>query len=165
MKNLIILFLGLSLICLSFVACGGGADEEEKSEAAQVTSLPQEQAQPMEKEQDQPSEGTFSWDNIPAYPGAVLESTGDCPAKWAECEVCEHRTYVTDDTPQAVCSFFEEGMPAKGWSKIVFQSYPEGSCMGTWMSGDSDTRVLMTIGKGGGQNKTFISITMGKKCP
>ena len=94
-----------------------------------------------------------------------MESTGECPPQWAKCEICEHRAYVTEDALETVCSFYKEGMPGKDWDKIVFQSYPEGSCIGTWLSSDSETRVLMNIGKRRGDKKTYIGITMGKKCP
>ena len=53
----------------------------------------------------------------------------------------------------------------KGWDKLVYQAYPEGSCMGTWMADDGHTRVLMNIAEGQGDNKTFIAITMGEGCP
>ena len=164
MKKLAVVIFGLSLVCLSYVACGG-AKEAEKGVAGQETIQPQEQLKPVGKIEKSTSEGELSWDKIPAYPGAVLEETGDCPGKWADCEVCEHRTYVTEDSQDDVCTFYKGIMPAMGWMKIVFQSYPEGSCMGTWMSGDSETRALMTVGKTGADNKTTIGITMGKKCP
>lgn len=74
-----------------------------------------------------------------------MESTGECPPQWAKCEICEHRAYVTEDAPETVCSFYKEGIPGKDWDKIVFQSYPEGSCIGTWLSSDFETKNVLRL--------------------
>jgi len=152
------LFLSALLLSLFvFIACGNDASNEKENE-----KLVQETTENMSKDQlsDQ-----FTWDNIPDYPGATLESTEDCPAKWAECEKCEHKLFVTDDDPADVCQFYKDKMLEMGWVKIVYQFYPEGSCLGTYNSNDGNTRVFMNVAQRRSDNKTFIAITMGQSCP
>jgi len=157
MKNL--LHFAFLLIITAMFACGGDAENDEATEIDNTVKNDET------KNEDQSTSGTFSWDNIPVYTGAVLESTEDCPAKWAECEICEHRIYVTDDDPTDVCNFYKEAMQKKGWKKIVFQMYPEGSCMGSWLSADSNVRVFFNAAQRRSDKKTFIAITMGINCP
>jgi len=177
----------LVLVTLSCSFLGGGGEEgteathpptepagEAPTSQPEATTPPEEEAElpPSTEATPAPSGdavdlGDFSWDNIPVYPGADLETSEPCPPQWEDCEVCENRVYVTQDDTESVCSFYEDGMPENGWDKLVYQSYPEGSCMGTWMAelGDaSGPRVLMGIGKGQG-DKTIIGITMGTGCP
>ena len=172
-KTLLAIVAILVLVTLSCSFLGGG--EEEGAEATHPPTEPATEATPApstEEPTPAPSGdavdlGDFSWDNIPVYPGADLETSEPCPPQWEDCEMCENRVYVTKDDPEDVCSFYEDGMPENGWDKLVYQSYPEGSCMGTWMAelgGASGPRVLMGIGKGQG-DKTIIGITMGTGCP
>jgi hypothetical protein len=157
MKNLLhFVFL---LIIIAIFSCGGEVENKE------VTELDKPEAIEKVKNENRSTSGIFSWDNIRVYKGAILESTEDCPAKWAECEKCEHRVYVTDDDPKDVCDFYKDEMKENGWNKIVFQIYPEGSCMGSWLSADSDTRVFLNAAQRRSDNKTFIAITMGNNCP
>jgi len=103
------------------------------------------------------------WESVPIYQGSTLESTKDCPGKWAKCETCEHRIYVTDEVPADVCSFFKDEMLKRGWMKLTYQFYPEGSCLATWMK--DDTRVIFNAANRRSDNKTFIAITLGKGYP
>jgi hypothetical protein len=158
--------LVLLLSSVSLVACSSGGADEKDTETTEQTALePTAQSTPADTPQDQPPSGDLSWDDIPVYPGADLEGSEECAPQWADCESCELRIHVTGDSPEVVCSFYEEGMPDKGWDELVYQSYPEGSCLGTWMAGDSDPRVLMNIAQRRDDEKTVISITLGKGCP
>jgi len=153
-----IIFLPALLFCsIGFIACGSNAGDEKEDE-----KLAQETLENMS--QDQLSD-EFTWDNISVYPGATLESTYDCPAKWAECEKCEHRVYVTDNHPEDVCPFYKDKMLEMGWVKLVYQFYPESSCLGTYNSADGNTRVFMNVAQRRSDRKTFITITMGQGCP
>ena len=163
------LVLILLLSALSLIACGSDGDKENESEGAgQTAPEPTETAEPETSEethQDQPASGDLPWDELPVFPKADLESQEECPAKWAECDLCEHRAYVTEESPEAVCPLIADGMSEKGWFKLMYQFYPEGSCMGTWMADESDTRVLMNAAQRRSDKKTFIAITMGQECP
>ncbi len=142
---------------IGLIACGSDAGNEKENE-----KLMQETAENMS--QDQLSD-EFTWDNIPVYPGATLESTDDCAAKWADCEKCEHRVYVTADNPADLCPYYKDRMLEMGWVKLVYQFYPEGSCLGTYNSADGNTRVFLNIAQRRSDKKTFIAITMGQDCP
>ena len=104
--------------------------------------------------------GALPWDKLPVYPGSGSEVMESCPPQWEACEICEHRIYATSDVPEEVCSFYESGMSQSGWDKLVYQSYPEGSCMGSWMAdmGDSSgPRLLMAIGRDQGDRAAEAS--------
>ncbi len=58
-------------------SCDGNAENEEGTEIDNTVINDET------KNEDQSTSGTFSWDNIPVYTGAVLESIEDCPAKWS----------------------------------------------------------------------------------
>ena len=152
--------LFLAALLFSFtglIACGSDTgNEKENKKLVQETPENMSQGQLTDE---------FTWDNIPVYPGAILESTDDCAAKWAECEKCEHRVYVTDEDPADVCSFYKDKMLDMGWVKLVYQCYPEGSCLGTYNSADGNTRVFMNVAQRRSDKKTFIAITMGQSCP
>lgn len=170
----LVLLLALLLTSMTLAACGGDSDDETAPEATatqpeEMTSEPTEQPTPEDTQQEQPTSGDLSWDDIPIYSGAESESTDECAAKWQECDMCEHRVYMTDASPEDVCSFYEEELPALGWDKLVYQFYPEGSCMGTWMEdmGDSSgPRLFIEVGHpSGNTDTTFVAITMGEGCP
>jgi len=152
-------YFAILLSCTVMFSCGGDADNGDKTDTDRLKSSEQTNIE------DPSISESFSWDNIPVYAGAVLESTTDCAAKWAECEKCEHRIYVTDDDPKVVCTFYKKVMEKKGWNKIVYQAYPEGSCLGTWLSADSETRVFLNVAQRRSDRKIFVAITMGKGCP
>ena len=152
-----ILSVTLLIFAIGLTACGNDTGEGSENE-----NLVQEKSNNTSR--DQISE-EFSWDNIPVYPEAKLESTNDCAAKWAECEKCEHRVYVTTDNPEDVCLYYKAKMLELGWVKLVYQFYPEGSCLGTYNSADGITRVFMNIAQRRSDKKTFIAITMGQDCP
>lgn len=116
------------------------------------------------KEESFTPEGS-SWNDIPVYPGAEDEGPKPCSGKWAKCEKCEHRTYITTECPEKACDFYKMEMPGNGWNKLVFQKYPEGSCLGSWIKQDSEVRVFLNIGKRRGDKKTYIGITRGERCP
>ena len=73
--------LFLAALLFSFtglIACGSDTgNEKENKKLVQETPENMSQGQLTDE---------FTWDNIPVYPGAILESTDDCAAKWAECE-------------------------------------------------------------------------------
>jgi len=56
-------------------------------------------------------------------------------------------------------------MPGNGWNKLVFQKYPEGLCLGSWIKQDPEVRVFLNIGKRRGDKKTYIGITRDERCP
>lgn len=152
------LFLPALLLCsIGLIACGSDTGNEKENE-----KLVQDNPESMSKDQ---LRNEFTWENIPVYPGAALESTDDCPAKWAECEKCEHHVYVTEEDPAEVCSFYKDRMLEIGWVKLVYQFYPEGSCLGTYNSADGNIRVFMNVAQRRSDKKTFIAITMGQSCP
>jgi hypothetical protein len=70
-----------------------------------------------------------------------------------------------DDDPEEVCAFCGETMFEGGWRRLVYQAYAEGSCMGTWMSGDGQVRVLLTGGRRRSDERSFVGIIMGRDCP
>lgn len=155
MKKSYLPILFLSSIFL--ITCGGNTGDEIEDK-----NLSQDKPKNIEQEQ---TSDEFSWDNIPVYPGATLEGTEDCPAKWATCDKCEHRIYATNDDPADVCQFYKDKMIEMGWIKIVYQFYPEGSCLGTYNSTDGRTRVFISAGQRRSDEKTFVAITMGQDCP
>jgi len=157
MKNLLYFIIPLSFLVMS--SCGGDPENKTSSD------INDKEVKEKTTNENQSSTSSFSWDNIPVYPNAALETTEDCPAKWSECEKCEHRIYFTDDDPNDVCSFYKDAMKKKGWKKNVFQMYPEGSCMGSWLSADSNVRVFFNAAQRRNDKKTFIAITMGQNCP
>lgn len=160
MNNLLKLIL--FIVSLSLIACGSEADRNTKENPTEKELLENTQ---NDDNQNQNISGDLNWDDIPIYPGSVLEKTTNCPGKWKDCGECEHRIYVVEKNTEDVCTFFKDGMKENGWFKLVYQFYPEGSCMGAWKMLDTDVRVLMNIAKGGNDNKTFIAITLGKECP
>ena len=119
---------------------------------------------PAPKDKDFVSKGSFFKD-ISIYPGGVFQDTKPCPQKWVECNKCEQRYYITNDAPEKVCDFYKAGMPVQGWNKFVYQKYPEGSCMGTWVKENWKTRAVISIGKTRSDKKTFIGILKGEQCP
>lgn len=152
--------LFLAALLFSFtglIACGSDTVNEKENEKL-VQETPENMSQGQLTDE-------FTWDNIPVYPGATLESTDECAAKWAECEKCEYRIYVTDEDPADVCPFYKDKMLDMGWVKLVYQFYPEGSCLGTYNSADGNTRVFMNVAQRRSDKKTFIAITMGQSCP
>jgi len=160
MRNVLLQTTALAVILtfLGMVACGGEEDQDTTSS---------DRPSVAETSEIGKSEG-LPWDAIPLYSGAKLEKSEPCPPQWRGCEVCESRVYLTEDSPETVCAFYKDEMSKRDWDRLVFQSYPEGSCMGTWMAemGDSSgPRVLLTIGKRTGDNSTAISIAMGRSCP
>ena len=144
---------------ITMFSCGG--DVENKNSADIEDSGSREET----TTENRATISGFSWDNIPIYPGAALDEETDCPAKWADCKICQHRVYITYDSPNEVCDFYGKEMPKMGWEKIVFQNFPEGSCMGSWKSSASDIRVFFNAAKRRSDKKTFIAFTMGKDCP
>ncbi|MCD4720304.1 MAG: discoidin domain-containing protein [Desulfobacula sp.] len=103
--------------------------------------------------------------DIPAYPESVFQGTKPCPQKWAECDQCEQRYYITNDAPEKVCDFYKAEMPVQGWKKFVYQKYPEGACFGTWVKENRKTRTVISIGRTRSDKKTFIGILKGEQCP
>ena len=132
------------IILLSFIAlCSCESDVKSKNS----TDIDDSEAKEKTTNEIKSTAGSLSWEYIPVYPGAVLETKTNCTAKWADCEKCEHRIYATSNDPDDVCSFYKDAMENKGWKRIVFQVYPEGSCMGSWLSADSETRFFQCSSK------------------
>lgn len=185
MKKLVVIILTLMLLpcCVSLVACGDGEKQGETAGAtptsqptptamAEATAKPPIAATATAGQSATPAstgEGHLPWDDIPVYPGAELELSEECPPQWQQCETCERRVYTTDASPEGVCEFYKNEMPKRGWDKIVYQFWPEGSCTGTWMAemgDDSGPRVLLGIGQRSRTDETTsIGVTMGVGCP
>ena len=163
------------LVWLMFVVCCGLVTQGCAPKQAARQSVPQisetkpsptqdqPASQPVQKKQDTSEETDGLWHKMPVMEGSTLEETVPCPAKWAECGQCEQRIYVTDGDAEELCAFYQEAMPKQGWTKLVYQTYPEGACMGTWMQ--RQRRVLFTAGVRRGGKKTFADILVGQDCP
>jgi hypothetical protein len=149
------MLLVVALILAGLIACGSGEVDER------------EQAEPEKPPAS--SAGDLSWDDIPVYPRTKSADTEPCPVQWSSCETCESRIWLTNDSPEDVCPFCKQEMPKKGWAKLTYQYFPEGSCTGTWMAdmGDSDgPRVILGVGQTArGEDEVQIGITMGSACP
>ncbi len=154
-------YLTILLIVTSLAMVGCGGEEEAPVQEDTVpTATGSQQTTGSEAAATE-----LGWDTMPVFEGAVLEVSEGCVDQWAQCEACEHRIYVTDSSSEDVCAFYESAMEGTGWTKLVFQNYQEGSCMGTWMRPAQDARILMTVGRRASDDKTFAAITMGLGCP
>ena len=141
------LVLVLAIGCVSLVACNGDEEEPASSSEATATPKPEaaapseeeeaappdeeEAAPPEEEEADPPPEeeeaappeeeavsGTFTWDDMPVYPGAEEDEdavTVDMAS--AEGVRMEWRHYKTTDSFDQVVAFYKSEMPQNDWAQ------------------------------------------------
>lgn len=131
---------------MTLAACGGEGEEK----AASASSSEEGPALQSGK--------AGSFDDIPIYPGAKAASAAVEATEGKEQMKGEHRAYETDDPVDEVADFYKKQMPENGWKKIIFQKYPEGSYMGTWMKGGKGTGAFINIFERRGDGKTHIAI-------
>jgi hypothetical protein len=140
-----------SLFFITFSGCSNDKDIKQQDDQSSTEKLSSENVK------------SDLWLDFPVYKNAVLEETKECPGKWSDCGKCEHKIYVSNDSPMKICAYYRDEMKNLNWMKIAYQYFPEGSCLGTWMKGS--TRVFFNTAIRRSDNKTVISITIGRDCP
>jgi len=154
MRKLTTLALVMALVLsgLALAACDGKGEEGSASSSEETTAK-------------KPDKGGSAFDDIPIYPGAKkVQKAEGTPAKGMfdsrEYANVEHRAYETGDSPDKVADFYKKQMPKNGWTKLVFQKYPEGSYMGAWVKGGKGTGAQISISDRKGS--TYIGIIRGE---
>ena len=154
----------LLLSLLVMAACGGGSGgETDKAASETKEEAPAKSGMPP----DRSPADELPWEKIPLYPDATMEATAPCPPQWNGCGACERRRYSAGDGAEAVCAFYQKEMRGRGWQRVTFQSYPEGSCTGTWTEDPGDhsaPRVMIGISETR-DGRTYIGVTLGAGCP
>jgi len=139
MKKLISIMLALVLMlsCSALIACGGGDDNtpEQTKQNQQDNSTPK------------PASGSFTWDDIPLYPGAsdAEKFSMTIPgAETGEYERIEWRYYTTNDSVDDVISFYADEMPDNGWAEMATMSMGETS-WSFWSQNNEETGAFIGV--------------------
>ncbi len=131
MRKLISLILVLSLVltCVTLVGCNGGDGDEEIPGFPTAGSSPDDRPSPADTADTPDTSGDFTWDDVPAYPGADREEEFSMSmgggGEYGDFERIEWRYYSSDDGVDEIADFYEDEMPDKGWTEVMVMTIAE----------------------------------------
>lgn len=159
----VVLLVVMVLACVSVAACRPVVVVQPPAEEPAPATPEPSPSQPSNGGVTPPSSsGGFTWNDVPAYPGAAQVAKGSWtePPEEGEMSKVEWRHYQTGDGQDNVVSFYKSAMPGKGWQEMASMEMGELSWLMYTKNNEAD---LAWVYVGEGDGGTLIHLMRGSE--